>query len=157
MANKRILTLGFLLAIAWFGMIVRVAWVQVVKSGYYQEMASSQSIRRNVVAPERGEILDRDLQKLVVNADVELESGAFSDAKGNITNARMRKLSRVCPRGPWPDRCRHGRQGRYGQLGLEYFLDKELRGTDGWKYLRHDVKNRYYPGSRNARRKRSTA
>ncbi|MDB5049278.1 MAG: stage sporulation protein [Fibrobacteres bacterium] len=147
MANKRILTLGFLLAIAWFGMIARVAWVQVVKSGYYQEMASSQSIRRNVVAPKRGEILDRDLQKLVVNADVELESGAFSDAKGNVTNARMRKLSRVCPQGFLAGQVLGtvGKDG-YGQLGLEYFLDKELRGTDGWKYLRHDVKNHYYPG-----------
>ena len=38
-----------------------------------------------------------------------------------------------------------GKDG-YGQLGLEYFLDKELRGTDGWKYVRQDVKRRYYPG-----------
>ncbi|HKP97470.1 MAG TPA: penicillin-binding transpeptidase domain-containing protein [Fibrobacteria bacterium] len=147
MANKRILTLGFLLAIAWIGMIGRVAWVQVVRSGYYREMASSQSIRRNVVAPKRGEILDRDLQKLVVNADVELESGAFSDAKGNVTSARMRKLSRVCPQGFLAGQVLGtvGKDG-YGQLGLEYFLDRELRGTDGWKYLRHDVNNHYYPG-----------
>ncbi|MEO7425237.1 MAG: penicillin-binding transpeptidase domain-containing protein [Fibrobacteria bacterium] len=147
MANKRILTLGLLLAIAWFGMILRVAWVQVVRSGFYREMAASQSIRRNVVAPKRGEILDRDLQKLVVNADVELQSQAYSDAKGNLTAARMRKLSRVCPQGFLAGQVLGtvGKDG-YGQLGLEYFLDKELRGTDGWKYLRHDVKNHYYPG-----------
>ncbi len=138
MANKRIVTLGFLLAIAWLGMIGRVAWVQVVKSGYYSELASSQSIRRNVVAPKRGEILDRDFRKLVVNADVEMESGV---------NSRLRRLSRVCPQGGLAGQVLGtvGKDG-YGQLGLEYFLDRELRGTDGWKYLRHDVKNRYYPG-----------
>lgn len=153
MANKRILTLGFLLALAWLGMFLRVAWVQVVKSGYYSDMASSQSIRRNVVAPKRGEILDRDMQKLVVNADVEMESGARAQVKApgkavvNARPGRMRKLTRVCPQGALAGQVLGtvGKDG-YGQLGLEYFLDKELRGTDGWKYLRHDVKNRYYPG-----------
>ena len=153
MANKRILTLGFLLALAWLGMFLRVAWVQVVKSGYYSDMASSQSIRRNVVAPKRGEILDRDMQKLVVNADVEMESGARAEVKAPGKSAisaragRMRKLSRVCPQGALAGQVLGtvSKDG-YGQLGLEYFLDKELRGTDGWKYLRHDVKNRYYPG-----------
>ncbi|MDB5102815.1 MAG: putative penicillin-binding protein [Fibrobacteres bacterium] len=147
MANKRIVTLGFFLAVAWLGMLLRVSWVQVVKAGYYREMASSQSIRRNVVSPKRGEILDRDMQKLVVNADVEMESGMRSDSKGNNIGTRMRRLSRVCPQGALAGQVLGtvGKDG-YGQLGLEYFLDKELRGTDGWKYLRHDVKNRYYPG-----------
>ncbi|MDQ3000926.1 MAG: penicillin-binding transpeptidase domain-containing protein [Fibrobacterota bacterium] len=147
MANKRILTIGFLLVLAWLGMFLRVAWVQVVKSDHYKEMASSQSIRRNVVAPKRGEILDRDLQKLVVNADVEMESGMRSDSKGKNIGTRMRRLSRVCPQGALAGQVLGtvGKDG-YGQLGLEYFLDRELRGTDGWKYLRHDVKNRYYPG-----------
>ena len=143
MANKRILTLGFILALVWLGMLLRVAYIQVVKSEYYQALAYSQSIRRDVVAPKRGEILDRDFQKLVVNADVELES----DAGG--ASARMRKLNRVCPHGTLAGQVLGtvGKDG-YGQLGLEYFLDRELRGTDGWKYLRHDVKNHYYPGFR---------
>ncbi len=141
MANKRILTLGFFLALAWLGMLLRVAYVQVVKSGYYQAMAYSQSIQRNVVAPKRGEILDRDFKKLVVNAEVELESGTGS------VSARIRKLNRVCPQGSLAGQVLGtvGKDG-YGQLGLEYFLDRELRGTDGWKYIRHDVKNHYYPG-----------
>jgi len=141
MANKRIVALGFLFALAWLGMLGRVAYVQIVQSGYYQGLAYTQSIHRNVVAPKRGEILDREFQKLVVNADVELESGAGSQS------ARMRKLSRVCPQGTLAGQVLGtvGKDG-YGQLGLEYFLDRELRGTDGWKYIRHDVKNHYYPG-----------
>jgi cell division protein FtsI/penicillin-binding protein 2 len=147
MANKRIVTLGFLLAVAWLGMLARVAFVQVVQSDYYRAMAYSQSIRRNVLAPKRGEILDKDMQKLVVNADVELESGEAGRATGGVENGRGRKLNRVAPMGPLAGQVlgNVNRDG-YGQLGLEYFLDRELRGTDGWKYIRHDVKNHYYPG-----------
>jgi len=121
MANKRIVTLGFFLAAAWLGMLARVAWVQVARSGYYRELAAEQSMRRDVVAPKRGEILDRDLRKLVVNADVEMDAGA-----------RARKLSRVCPLGSLAGQVLGtvGKDG-YGQLGLEYFLDRDLRGTDG--------------------------
>lgn len=139
MANKRIVTLGVLLAMAWLGMLGRVAFVQVAQSDYYRGLAYTQSIRRNVVAPKRGEILDKDMQKLVVNADVELESES--------AHANGRKLSRVAPMGPLAGQVlgNVNRDG-YGQLGLEYFLDRELRGTDGWKYIRHDVKNHYYPG-----------
>lgn len=138
MANKRILTLGFLLALVWAGMFARVAWVQVVDAGRYQEIAYQQSVRRNVVAPMRGEILDREARKLVVNADVRMAA-----AGGD----RARDLTRVAPMGALAGQVLGtvGKDG-YGQLGLEYFLDKELRGTDGWKYVRQDVKKRYYPG-----------
>lgn len=138
MANKRIVSLGFLLALVWAGMFARVAWVQVVDAGRYQEIAYQQSVRRNVVAPMRGEILDREARKLVVNADVKM-APAGAD--------RARKLTRVAPMGALAGQVLGtvGKDG-YGQLGLEYFLDKELRGTDGWKYVRQDVQRRYYPG-----------
>ncbi|HLP41948.1 MAG TPA: penicillin-binding transpeptidase domain-containing protein, partial [Fibrobacteria bacterium] len=56
-------------------------------------------------------------------------------------------LTRVAPMGALAGQVLGtvGRDG-YGQLGLELFLDKELRGTDGWKYVRQDVRKRYYPG-----------
>jgi cell division protein FtsI/penicillin-binding protein 2 len=138
------MTLGFLLALAWLGMLGRVAFVQVVQSDYYKAMAYSQSIRRNVVTPKRGEILDKDMQKLVVNADVELDEKEGAQPRAG---AHARKLTRVAPMGPLAGQVlgNVNRDG-YGQLGLEYFLDRELRGTDGWKYIRHDVKNHYYPG-----------
>ncbi len=145
MANQRIITLGVLFILAWLGMIARVAYVQVIQSGYYRALAYSQSVHRNVLAPKRGEILDKDYQKLVVNADVELEPG--DDGVGSGNGIRARRITRVCPQGTLAGQVLGtvGKDG-YGQLGLEYFLDKELRGTDGWKYFRHDVKNRYYPG-----------
>ncbi len=150
MANKRIVTLGLLLALVWAGMLARVAWVQVVDSGRYREIAYAQSVRRNVVAPMRGEILDREARRLVVNADVRLHlgpgQGRGADGK-SPAGERTRNLTRVAPLGALAGQVLGtvGRDG-YGQLGLEYFLDKELRGTDGWKYIRQDVKKRYYPG-----------
>jgi cell division protein FtsI/penicillin-binding protein 2 len=144
MANKRIVTLGFLLALVWAGMFARVAWVQVVQADHYREIAWNQSIRRNVVAPMRGEILDRNARKLVVNADVKVPVGHGREASGQ---GRLRAISRVAPMGSLAGQVLGtvGKDG-YGQLGLEYFLDKELRGTDGWKYIRQDVRKRYYPG-----------
>lgn len=141
MANKRIMTLGFLLALAWAGMFARVAWVQVVQADRYREIAYAQSVRRNVVSPMRGEILDREARKLVVNADVKLARGP-DQAPGSTRN-----LTRIAPMGALAGQVlgNVGKDG-YGQLGLEYFLDRELRGTDGWKYVRQDVKKRYYPG-----------
>lgn len=132
------MTLGFLLALVWVGMLARVAWVQVVQADHYREIASSQSIRRNVVTPMRGEILDREARKLVVNADVRMAADGGD---------RARRLSRVAPMGALAGQVLGavGKDG-YGQLGLEYFLDKELRGTDGWKYIRQDVRRHYYPG-----------
>ena len=72
MANKRIMTLGFLLALA--GPACSPAWpgCRWCTPAIYREIAYTQSVRRNVVAPMRGEILDRETRKLVVNADVRL-------------------------------------------------------------------------------------
>ncbi len=138
MANQRIITLGFLLILTWIGMTARTFYVQVWKSDFYQGIAYRQSIRRNVLAPRRGEILDRNLKKLIVNAEFPVTP---ENGKGETA------LHRVCPNGPLAGQVlgQVGRDG-YGQLGLEYFLDRELRGTDGWKYLRYDARNRPSPG-----------
>jgi cell division protein FtsI/penicillin-binding protein 2 len=87
----------------------------------------------------------------VVNTDVKLAlaPGRGADARpaGERSRHHVRDLTRVAPMGALAGQVLGtvGKDG-YGQLGLEYFLDKELRGTDGWKYVRQDVKKRYYPG-----------
>lgn len=138
MGNKRVITLGMLLLLAFAGMMGRIFQIQVVQAKRYQEMAYNQSMRRNVIHPRRGEVVDRSFVKLVVNADMEVALA---------TEARRRKLNRVAPNGFLAGQVlgNVGRDG-YGQLGLEYFFDRELRGTDGWRYARHDVANRYHPG-----------
>jgi cell division protein FtsI/penicillin-binding protein 2 len=136
-ANRRIVTLGFFLALTWLFMLSRVFHVQVLESTGYQDLAASQSVRRDVLLPRRGEIFDRQMNQLAVNADLKL---------GEDGRGRDWTLSRVCPNGALAGQVlgNVGRDG-FGQAGLELANDKVLRGSDGWRYARHDVRNRYYP------------
>ncbi len=139
MGNKRFIALGLLLAMAWTGMLVRVFFVQVVQAEEYRELARNQSVRRTILPPKRGEILDRNLHKLVVNAEVEIEAAPLTGKEG-------RRLNRICSHGTLAGQVlgNVGRDG-YGLLGLEYALDRELRGSDGWQYQRVDARHRFYP------------
>jgi cell division protein FtsI/penicillin-binding protein 2 len=136
-ANRRIVTLGFLFAVVWLFMLGRVFHVQVLAGKDYQNLATSQSVRRDILVPRRGEILDNRLTRLAVNADLKLASSG---------SGRDWTLTRVCPNGALAGQIlgNVGQDG-FGQGGLELSYDKELRGSDGWRYARHDVKNRYYP------------
>jgi cell division protein FtsI/penicillin-binding protein 2 len=140
MNNKRIITLGLLLGLSWMGMTARIYHIQVVKRDYYAGLAHKQSVRRSIIAPQRGEIFDRKGRRLVYNAKVDLE---FSEGR----RQKKRQLKRVAPYGHLAGQVlgNLGRDG-YGQLGLEYNQDKILRGVDGWKYARYDVARNYHPG-----------
>lgn len=118
-------------------MLGRVFHVQVLEAKDYQSLSNSQSIRRDILSPRRGEILDRRFNRLAVNADMRQDK----EGQGRAWN-----LSRLCPNGALAGQVlgNVGRDG-FGQGGLEFSFDKELRGSDGWRYARHDVKNRYYP------------
>ncbi len=140
MRNKRIILFSVIIGLVWLGMMGRVFYIQVIKGDYYANMTERQTIRRNIIQPMRGEILDRQGRKLVLNAEVEVD---YADGDKN----RVRKLKRVSPYGYLAGQVlgNLGRDG-YGQLGLEYDQDKILRGSDGWQYARYDVKRKYYPG-----------
>ncbi len=141
MVRKRVVILGAAFALCWVGMLARVFHVQVVRSEHYKAIADNQSTRRLVVPPKRGEILDRDYSKLVMNASIELPI-----RNGEASESNSFKLKRVCPKGFLAGQVlgNVGRDG-YGLLGLEYSLDKELRGTDGWSYARFDAFRNRYP------------
>jgi cell division protein FtsI/penicillin-binding protein 2 len=134
--NKRfgMLTLAF--AAVWAVLALRVFYVQVLRSPYYRGLSENQSIHRDVLAPSRGEIYDRSGERLVVN--VKSRAGVAASLRG----------SRICPNGPMAGQVLGtvGRDG-YGQSGLEFHLDRDLRGTDGWRYLRRDARRRYAPSA----------
>ncbi len=134
--NRRFLTLGVVFTVIWSVLAVRVFYVQVLRSSHYRGLSESQSVHRDVLSPSRGEIFDRTGSRLVVN--VKSRKGIAESFRG----------SRICPNGAMAGQVLGmvGRDG-YGQSGLEFHLDRDLRGTDGWRYLRRDARRRYTPGA----------
>jgi cell division protein FtsI/penicillin-binding protein 2 len=132
--SERLVALGAIFALLWLVLITRVGFVQTVQSPHYRAIAAGQSVARDVLPPARGEILDRAGVRLAVN--VRGEAGG------------MRAGGRISPNGPLAGQVigMVGRDG-YGQSGLELALDRELRGTDGWRTIRRDAKRRYAPGA----------
>ncbi len=135
MTGKRLITLGVMLGIVWMVSILRVFQIQVLKSSYYGDLAKDQSEVRVVLAPKRGEIFDQKGVRLIANVDQ--GAGMPAGFRG----------SRICPNGRMAGQLLGvvSHDG-YGQSGLELHLDRDLRGTDGWRYVRHDARNRYTPG-----------
>ena len=72
----------------WSIMIIRVFQVQVIQSGEYASRLERQSLKRVLIKPDRGRILDRNGDALVLNADVKIK----------LEN-RTRKLKRLHPYG----------------------------------------------------------
>ncbi len=136
MTNKRLLTLGAVLGLVWAVSLARVFQIQILKASYYGGLAVNQSVRRDVLTPKRGEIFDRSGVRLIANVDpnADMPDGLHG--------------SRLCPNGRMAGQVLGvlSRDG-YGQSGLELNLDRDLRGTDGWRYVRHDARNRYTPGN----------
>jgi cell division protein FtsI/penicillin-binding protein 2 len=117
-------------------MVIRVFQIQVVQSGEYASKLERQSLKRVLIRPDRGRILDRNGEALVLNADVKIK------VKNNT-----RALKRLHPYGSLAGQVlgRSGKDGR-GQMGIELTLDAELRGVDGWTYRKLDAKRRIYDG-----------
>jgi cell division protein FtsI/penicillin-binding protein 2 len=132
--NTRLTLLGGVFALLWCILTVRVAYIQLVRSSHYRGIAENQSVTRDVLPPLRGEVFDRQGVRLAVNVQNKKSTG--------------RSGARLCPNGPLAGQVLGmvGRDG-YGQSGLELHLDRDLRGTDGWRYTRRDAKRRYAPGA----------
>ncbi|HLU69399.1 MAG TPA: hypothetical protein VKZ88_01375, partial [Fibrobacteria bacterium] len=150
--NKRLSVLGIVFALAWGALAARVAYIQVFRASHYRGIAEGQSITRDVLTPARGEVYDRTGTRLVVN----VRGAAMSRAAAGVTGAARvmpasvtaHGMTRLYPNGPLAGQVLGmvGRDG-YGRSGLELFLDRDLRGTDGWRYTRRDARRRYAPGA----------
>ena len=127
--------LGVFFAALWIVLIGRVAFIQVVQASHYRDIAKGQSVARDVLSPARGEVFDREGVRLAVN-------------RPDLPDDRRTGTGRIAPNGHLAGQVigMVGRDG-YGQSGLEFQFDRELRGTDGWRYARLDVKRRYAPGT----------
>jgi cell division protein FtsI/penicillin-binding protein 2 len=148
---KRLSLLGTAFALVWTILVARVAYIQVFQSSHYRGIAEGQSIARDVLPPARGEVYDRQGTRLVVNvrgAAALNQVRADRGAKASVVAASAVGSGRLSPNGPLAGQVigMVGRDG-YGQSGIELHLDRDLRGTDGWRYTRRDAKRRYAPGA----------
>ncbi|MDW8032818.1 MAG: penicillin-binding protein 2 [Aquificaceae bacterium] len=64
MSRRRLLFLIFFGAFAYLLVVLRLLYLQVFKGKYYEELAQKNYIRRRVIYPQRGDILDRRGEKL---------------------------------------------------------------------------------------------
>ncbi len=146
MALHRTVIIGIGMLAIWIAMLARVAYIQTFEAKHYRKLSEMQSLRRVILSPKRGEILDRNGEPLVINAELSVQADTASGGK-------MLHLRRVCPLEGLAGQVLGmvGRDG-YGLLGLEYALDRELRGTDGWNYARQDVRHRIYPAFQEQKR-----
>ncbi|HSQ41428.1 MAG TPA: penicillin-binding protein [Fibrobacteraceae bacterium] len=117
----------------WALMFARTFQIQVLESNQYEDRADSQSQRRILWKPERGNILDRDGYVLATNQP--------------FWNKTSMAKHRIFPEGAMACQLL-GYTGRDGQglQGLEYAFDKQLRGIDGWSYLTVDAQKKPIPG-----------
>jgi len=139
MKNKRILTLMFCISTVYLFLIARVFYIQVIKGKSYAVLAEKQAVRRKILTPKRGEILDRYGKRMAINASVRVSIDKSQSGQN-------RDVQRVAPNGHVAGQIigNVGNEG-YGQTGLEYSFDQKLRGDDGYEYIRITVDRKYHP------------
>ena len=127
------------LGILGITLFTRIFWIQIVRKDYYKHLSNRQSVVRNVIKPQRGQIFDRHHRPLVVNSKVPISAG--KDKKN-----RDRTIQRVSLYGSLAGQIlgNINNEGK-GQTGLEYHQEKHLRGTEGWQYFRVNASRRSYP------------
>ncbi len=135
MINKRIIWFYVGFSIFLFGIVFRLFSIQVMNQDYYSSASIRQSIKRKVDYPKRGEIWDRNLESLIMNAKIEID-----------LDSNKKKLKRVALYNSLASQVL-GTTGynNQGQFGLEYHQDQILKGTNGWKYYRLNASRKLSP------------
>ena len=87
--RKRITLLFLIVVFLMFILLGRLIWVQVVHNGFYQEEALEQRLRELKVEPKRGEILDRNGQKLAISGSAETVVANPSEIKNPEKTAQI--------------------------------------------------------------------
>lgn len=64
MNRRRFIFLLFLSAVLYLVVIVRLAYLQLFKGSHYRELAERNYVRKRIIYPQRGDILDRRGEKL---------------------------------------------------------------------------------------------
>ena len=71
LVKKRMLVVLMFFSIILIALLVRVAWIQIVRGDWYQKKAFEQQTQSRVISPRRGTIYDRNGKELAISASVE--------------------------------------------------------------------------------------
>lgn len=137
--------------------IFRLASLQIFTGYYYGSLKKNQSETRLVLPAKRGDILDRNGEKLAYDIEQPISAGKLNslarmneEVAPQMTsgkrNVEYRKLKRIYPNQHLAGQVLGfiGRDG-YGLAGVEYSFDDVLRGKSGWAFVGRDGKRRKYP------------
>jgi cell division protein FtsI (penicillin-binding protein 3) len=136
--QQRLSTILAVFFVIWCGFIARTSYLQIFEADSANKKIKEQSVRREMILPNRGRIIDFSGTIIADNASV---------GKDTILMKSLR-LPRIHPYGFLAGQV----LGRLGteldaQMGLEYHLDEDLRGREGWQTIRIDARKRTYDGS----------
>lgn len=79
--KKKLIFYLFLVQVIFIILTIRVIYIQTIKSQKYQQMAYKQQTRDRLIAPKRGEILDRNMNVIATNQTVASISVIHSQIK----------------------------------------------------------------------------
>ncbi len=134
--NLRLMIVLSFIGFLWFALFAKTFYAQVVRSGYYSEKLKNQSEKRVMLTPSRGRIYDRSGNVLADNYDGKKRE-----------NPQAANGFRIYPYGSLASQVVGcvGWNGR-GIAGVEYSLDQELYGFEGWSFRKVDAHRRTYHG-----------
>jgi cell division protein FtsI/penicillin-binding protein 2 len=135
--------------------LIRLASIQIFSSIRYTSLLKDQSERRLILPAIRGDILDRNGERLAYHVSNPIriseqdrfdEFGSLNPSINHQGKIRYTTIKRVCPHGHLAGQVIGfaGRDG-YGLAGIEYTFDDLLRGQPGWAVVGQDGKQRKYP------------
>ena len=93
--KKRFLLLIGIMTIGLLILVVRLFWIQIVQNDWYQKMAYEHQTRDSVISPRRGDITDRNGNKLAVSATVFTVLANCKEIKKEDRDAYAQKLSEL--------------------------------------------------------------
>lgn len=125
-----------ILAAVWCLLLAKTFFVQVIQNTKYAAQIEEQSMDRRILFAERGRIKDRNGEILVDNIK-----------KKTLVNGRHRLIKRLMTHGELAAHTlgKLGTDDR-GKMGIEYSLNDQLSGNEGWENRKLDVHRSSYDG-----------
>ncbi|OGK09695.1 hypothetical protein A2767_07575 [Candidatus Roizmanbacteria bacterium RIFCSPHIGHO2_01_FULL_35_10] len=137
-----------LLVILFFGLILRLFQLTIVKGSYYRQLSEQNRIREILIEPKRGKIIDRKGLTIAENKEADIDekterltsSRIYNEAEAiaHILGYRQKADKNDFKDGACVNKLKTG--DKIGKKGVEKLFDCQLRGKYGKKLIEVDAK-----------------